>query len=237
MGRPKKAQQEENKKILEHVRKFRKNQCPDSFDVIAESLKGFIEHLSKYKFFYVPGHSSDDLYQEALYALSNKAIPDYVEEKGPFLAFAKLCVRRHIITILKSSNNNRHKILNTSLSIDAPVSDSDDDGPMCIGNYIENNEESIEEQSIRQENTSRLKNLLTEKLTPLENQVLIFYLKNLSYQDIVIEMNRRRRGKNRVDAKTVDNALCRIKKKALEIREELARDSDEEDEDLFFFLQ
>ena len=63
---------------------------------------------------------------------------EHGKEKGPFLAFAKLCVRRHIITILKSANNNRHKILNASISIDQTVSDDGDDGPMNIGNFLPN---------------------------------------------------------------------------------------------------
>lgn len=217
--------------MLEHVRRYRKTKCGESFEIIAETLKGFFEHLAYHKFFWVPGHNADDLYQEALYALSHKAIPDYVEEKGPFLAFAKLCIRRHIITILKSANNNRHKILNASISIDATVSDPDhDDGPMSIGNFLPNGEESVVDKTIRNESISRLKEILTAKLTPLEQQVLALYLKNLSYLDIVKEMNRRRRGKNRVDPKTVDNALCRIKKKAMEIREEFSKDNDPEED-------
>jgi len=63
------------------------------------------------------------------------------------------------------------------------------------------------------------------RLTPLESCVLDLYLKNMSYMDIVSFMNRRRRGKNRVVPKTIDNALCRIKKKAVELQEALRKEA------------
>lgn len=236
MGRPRKAQQQENQRILEHVRRFREFGDQSSFDAITHSLEGYLQHLTSHKFFYVAGHTSQDLHQEALFALSHKAIPDYVEEKGPFLAFAKLCVRRHIITVLKAANNNRHRILNTSISIDAPVSDSDqEDGSLSVGDFVPGDDGSIVEKVIREENIQRLRRFIGDRLTPLEKQVFILYLRNLSYTDIVTEMNKKRRGKNRVDCKTIDNALCRIKNKAMELLDEMieeARDNDTDEEDL-----
>jgi hypothetical protein len=90
---------------------------------------------------------------------------------------------------------------------------------------------------VRDEGVARLRGLLSEKLTPLEDDVFDYYLRNLSYTDIVEEMNRRRRGPNRVDAKVVDNALCRIKKKAIEVLTEIEEEPMflEEGEDPLFF--
>jgi RNA polymerase sporulation-specific sigma factor len=219
MGRPKKEQQEENERLLVYVRRFKESQDPEAFAMIAKVMEGYFQHLTFRKFFYVPGNAPDDLYQEALVALATKAIPDYVEEKGPFVTFAKLCVRRHIITILKSASNNRHGPLNTSVSIDAPVSESgeDDEGPMTVGGFISNGQEGIVEKLVRGENFKGLRRTLLSRLTSLEALVLDLYLKNLSYFDIVNFMNKRRRGRNRVGCKTIDNALCRIKKKAVEL--------------------
>jgi hypothetical protein len=63
--------------------------------------------------------------------------------------------------------------------------------------------------------------MLLSKLTELESQVFRLYLKNLSYTDIVDSLNRKRRGKNRLKPKVIDNALCRIKKKAMELEEQI----------------
>jgi RNA polymerase sporulation-specific sigma factor len=223
MGRLKRKKVNENKIILMHVKKYIETQDPDSFDIIIKSLDGYFQHLIYRKFFKIPGHNADDLYQEALLALSSKAIPDYREEKGPFISFAKLCVRRHIITILKASNNNKYKPLNGSISIDQQVSDCNtngEDGPMNVGNFISSGEEGIIEKMVREESFQRIKRCICSKLTSLENDVLDLYSKNMSYCDIVSYMNKSRRGNNRVDTKTIDNALCRIKKKAIEILQE-----------------
>jgi DNA-directed RNA polymerase specialized sigma subunit len=92
------SQRYENHKILEYVERFKKDSGDEeAFAEIIKALHSFLQHLALKKFFYVAGHSSEDIYQEGLYALSTKAIPDYDIEKGPFLSFAKLCIRRHII--------------------------------------------------------------------------------------------------------------------------------------------
>lgn len=221
MGRPTNSQRCENDKIIEYVKRVKKNQNDqEAFEEIVYVLEGYLQHLSLKKFFFVAGHSSDDIYQEGLYALATKAIPDYDELKGPFVSFAKLCVRRHIITVLKSANNGRNRLLNVAVSLDQTVCRDEDDGPVPISGFISNGDEKVVDKIVRAESHSKLKGQLISRLTPLEARVLDLYLKNMSYNDIVEIMNRRRR--NKVDAKTVDNALCRIKKKALEIEQALA---------------
>jgi len=190
MGRMSKPQKYDNERILDCVRKVKDTKDEQAFQQIVVALHGYLQHLSLKKFFFVAGSNSDDIYQEGLYALATKAIPDYDENKGPFIGFAKLCIRRHIITILKTANNNKNRALNMSVSMDATVCHDEEDGPVTISNF-----------------------------TPLEAKVLDLYLQNMSYMDIVTLMNKTRRGKNRVNCKVIDNALCRIKKKAMELDE------------------
>ena len=210
-----------NAALLKSVYRFKSNQDPDAFDQIAATLHGYLYHLAVRKFFRVPGHNSEDIYQEGLIALATKAIPDYDEEKGAFISFAKLCIKRHIITILKSSNNNRNGPLNGAMSLDATVCDDDEDGPIPISGFLPNGQPDMVQVMLRLEGNDRLKKLLGKRLTPLESTVLSEYLKSMSYLDIKTFMNRRRRGKNRVCTKTIDNALCRIKKKAIDLDESL----------------
>lgn len=206
----------DNARLVEYVKKVREHDDDEAFRHISKSLDSYIRHLCS-KFF-VPGCNSDDVYQECLYALSTKAIPDYCEDKGAFMGFAKLCIRRHIITVLKAANNNKNKALNTPISLDAHVND-DDDGPTVSVLLPPADGESVVVAFVRNEAHERLKGLLLQKLTPLETSVLELYLQNMSYMDIVATINKKKRGRNRVKPKVIDNALCRIKKKAMEIEE------------------
>lgn len=221
MGRMSGPQRQENEKLVEWVKKVKAENNEEAFELIVKALHTYLQHLALKKF-RIAGNSSDDVYQEGLYALSTKAIPDYREEKGAFLSFAKLCIRRHIITVLKSANNNKNKALNGSASLDSPY-DEDEDGPVPISSIYPNGDEDVVEFFSRVEAHSKLKSDLLGKLTPLEMHVLECYLQNMSYIEIAKAMNKHRRGGNRVNCKVIDNALCRIKKKALEIEKEIKK--------------
>lgn len=219
-------QRQESKELLEAVDRVKSDaNDQESFQQIVDALHSFLQHLSLKKFFFVPGQSSDDIYQEGLYALATKAIPDYDKDKGTFMSFAKLCIRRHIITVLKSANNNKNKALNMSVSLDATVC-NDEEGPVSIGGFLPNGDENLVEKIVRGESYKRLKSLLLNKLTSLEAKVLELYLRNLSYTDIVDNLNKNRRGKNRLKSKVIDNALCRIKKKAVELEDQMSKKED-----------
>ena len=221
MGRMSEDQREENSRFVELVEKVKLHDDQDAFKQIVKSLNNYLLHLSLHKF-KIQGTNSDDIYQEGLYALSTKAIPDYRQEKGAFISFAKLCIRRHIITILKSANNNKNKALNNSMSLDAPAGHNDEEGTVPVSGFLTNGNEDLSHKFSRIEIHSTLKRELLSKLTPLEKHVFQRYLESMSYSDIVTTMNKRRRGRNRVNCKVIDNALCRVKKKAIEIEKEIS---------------
>lgn len=210
-----KAQRRDNDRLMDCVRTYKLNKNQDAFDEIVVALEGYLNHLAYKKFFYVAGGNRDDIYQEALTALACKAIPDYDESKGSFLGFARLCIKRHIITVVKSANSLRNGVLNESMSLESTVID-DDDGPISISGFRDNGEEAIPEKLVRLETHARLKQTLKDYLTPLERRVLDLYLKNKSYVEIVESMSpRKHRGARKALCKKVDNALCRIKHKAV----------------------
>ena len=122
-----KAKEKENillyVKLVDEVRFGKTKMKSDlAFDKLAEMLHPKIQQLV-YKF-KIPGLSSGDLYQEALFALRFKAIKDYdysrsdMQEISPFDKFAALCIRRHLSTKLKSSWQNKNRVLNSSISLD-----------------------------------------------------------------------------------------------------------------------
>lgn len=213
----------ENDKFVKWVKQCKEENDEEAFQHIVDALHGYLQHLSLKKFYHIPGNSSDDVYQEGLLALSTKAIPDYREEKGAFLSFAKLCIKRHIITILKASNNYKNKMLNDAISLEGPSDKQEDDTQVPVSGVLPSDDEDIVELLGRIESHTIMKNALLRKLTPMEAEVLGHYLKGMSYIEIVTAMNITRRGKNRVNSKSCDNGLERIKKKSKKILEEFSR--------------
>ena len=222
MGRTSGTQRTDNEKLVDLVNKANDGD-QDAFQQVVRALHAFLMHLSNRKFYRIPGHGSDDIYQEGLYALSTKAIPDYQESKGAFLSFAKLCIRRHVITVLKSANNGKNRVLNGSISLDATARDDKDDGPVSVAGIIPAQGEHVLEMLMRKESHRNLKAMLMARLTPLEARVVSCYLKGMSYQDIVLAMNKGRKKKNRVNSKAVDNSLCRCKSKSYILLQELSK--------------
>ena len=199
----------EKDNLIEYVNRVKNNNDDEAFNIICEKLKGYIKSITN-KFF-ISGYNDNDLEQECLIALNSKAIEDYQESKGPFIKFAKLCIRRHIITELKASKKKRNKSLNDALSLNESYED-DENGPCTLLDTIPDKPEKEHfenKQSI--ERGRDLYKKLSSKLTALEYKVLIFYLKNYNYSEIVNIISKEDPDINK---KVVDNALCRIKNKA-----------------------
>lgn len=215
------------------VKKVKKKCCQESFDKLHLLLSEYISKL-KYQFF-IPGMSSDDLEQECLIALRYKAILDYDSEQGEFIPFAKLCLKRHIITVVKSAGNNKHIPLNSalSLSFDVDLNDEDDENVFLLGaipsknklpgNYGNKKFDIIDRVS-RVEQIIKLANNLINTLTTLEGEVLSLYANKLSYKKAVDKMIKRgvKSADGRTpDTKMIDNSMSRIKSKAKKVYEEL----------------
>ena len=199
----------EKEDLLEYVNRVKSNNDNEAFDIIHDKLKSYIKSITN-KFF-ISGYNDNDLEQECLIALNSKAIEDYQESKGPFVKFAKLCIRRHIITELKASKKKRSKSLNDALSLNESYEDDEDNSCTLLDTIpdVPEKEHFENEQSI--ERGRDLYKKLSHKLTPLEYKVLIFYLKNYNYAEIVNILSKE---DPNINKKAVDNALCRIKNKA-----------------------
>lgn len=202
------------------VRNDRKNKA---YNEIEKRIKVKIFYITRQ--FYIPGFNSDDILQEALYALRFKAIPDYDKTRGrdnkpyPFDKFAMLCIRRHLSTILKSSFRNKEKALNTSFSLDQDRSSHDDENLYLVDILSGSSGPLIEEIGQKEYYNNLVKGLYS-KLSKLEKNVFILYTCRYSYDEITFKINKfykTKGGKKTVNVKSVDNALSRIKIKAKEI--------------------
>ncbi len=178
--------------------------------------------LNKYKNFvrvkarsyFLIGADREDLVQEGMIGLY-KAIRDFREDKQTsFRAFAELCVTRQIITAIKTATRQKHKPLNSYVSLNKPVYDEESDRTLIdviIGNKVLNPEEIV----IDREDLEHIESKIDEMLSDLEKKVLYLYLRGKSYQDIAERLNRR--------VKSIDNALQRVKSKLEKYLEDVRR--------------
>ena len=171
-------------------------------DYLLNKYKNFVR--AKARSYFLIGADREDLVQEGMIGLY-KAIRDYNSEKqSSFRAFAELCITRQIITAIKTATRQKHKPLNSYVSLNKPIYDEESDRTLIdviIGNKVLNPEESI----IDREDLAHIEAKIGEMLSDLEWKVLSLYLKGKSYQEIAQQLGRR--------VKSIDNALQRVKSK------------------------
>jgi len=140
-----------------------------------------------------------------------KAIRDFQPDKmSSFRSFAELCVKRQIITAIKTATRQKHIPLNSYVSLNKPVFEDESDRTMydLMTNSKELNPEHL---VIKREEMTSMEHQMGEVLSDLEWKVLSAYLDGKSYQEIADHMNRH--------VKSIDNALQRVKKKLEKIME------------------
>lgn len=166
------------------------------------------EHIVKMKIghFFLIGASTEDVFQEGLIGLF-KAIRDYDKKhKCSFKTFADLCVERQLISAVQSATRMKHTPLNSYISLDQPIMESDNNGNNLFRDICKDLQtQSPEEIIMRKEKLDEFNKQANELLTKLEKKILHLYLAGNSYQEIA--------GILHVSKKAVDNALQRIKRK------------------------
>lgn len=153
---------------------------------------------------YIKGGDIDDLLQEGYIGLM-KAIKSYDETKDVcFSTFANLCIKRQIITAVKSSNSNKNEKLNTSL-----IGDKDTN----LDDLIQYSKPSVsyyspEDLVLGKELLQLLKGFLDKNLTPLEKKVFTYICKQYKYTEIAKILEE--------EPKKIDNTIQRVRKKILD---------------------
>lgn len=159
--------------------------------------------VSKY---FIIGAEKDDIIQEGMIGLY-KAIKGFKEDKhNSFKTFANMCIERQLITAIKTSNRQKHMPLNSYLSLNTYTYDDDDDKTLLD---ILNNKtmEDPLETITKKEYYKNVENTIDRSLSDFEKQVLKKFIKGDSYVKIAEELSS--------PVKSVDNAIQRIRKKAI----------------------
>lgn len=159
----------------------------------------------KSRMYFLIGADHEDIQQEGMIGLY-KAVRDYREDReASFKAFAELCITRQIITAVKTATRQKHSPLNTYISLQSPISKSDDEGRV-FADLLPSLETSDPADSVIEE--EEMSGFLAEfdgMLSELEVEVLERYMRGMSYREIADDLDRH--------VKSIDNALQRIKRK------------------------
>ena len=143
------------------------------------------------------GLELSDLVQEGMIGL-NHAIERYHERKDIlFYTYARLCIKRKMLSVAACSNRTKNRILNESVSYD-------DDETKLI-KVLKDNNPSPEEVIIDLEYQRDLIDKIKLELTDFENQVFDLLISGFTHQEIADLLDK--------DKKSIENAIQRIKVK------------------------
>jgi RNA polymerase sporulation-specific sigma factor len=177
-----------------------------AMDDLIRRYHGFVR--LKASSYFLAGGDSSDLVQEGLVGLF-KAVRDFRSDKETsFRSFAELCITRQIITAIKTATRYKHAPLNTYVSFSHTPAGQDLDAECTLGDALPG--PAVDDPATCVISTDELQSLLAclgSTLSPLESQVLTYYLEGRSYDAIGDLIG--------CDPKTVDNALQRVKRKVL----------------------
>ncbi len=175
-----------------------------------DALRTLIERYRRFarakgRSYFLVGGDADDVEQEALIGLYKAARDFRPEHLASFRAFAELCITRQIITAVKTATRQKHQPLNHYRSTSAVAAGGDgDDGSLeaLLPSAVDGDPlDAI----LSREWVCSVRGMMADRLSPLEIDVLRLYVDGISYQEIGARLGRH--------AKSIDNALQRIKRK------------------------
>ena len=179
-----------------------------ALEYLIDRYKGLVNmKVSKY---YIIGAEREDIVQEGLIGLF-KAIKNYQQDKqNSFKNFANMCIERQLITAIKTSNRQKHMPLNSYLSLNMNAYDNNEENQndadlieILNANLVEDPLDTITQK----EYYKIIENTIDKTLSGFEKQVLNFYMQGESYVQIAEKLN--------TPVKSIDNAIQRIRKKAI----------------------
>jgi RNA polymerase sporulation-specific sigma factor len=171
-------------------------------DVLMSRYRGFAR--MKAGSYFLVGADREDLYQEAMIGLY-EAIRDFRPDKqSSFRAFANLCITRQLISAIRSARCQKHHPLNSYVSLsDTVIGQEDQDRAFTevpTSQALDPADVVIADEGVRS-----IRLAFIELLSGFEAEVLHLYIEGMSYQEIAAHLGR--------EAKSIDNALQRIKRK------------------------
>ena len=171
--------------INDEVIKLAQNGDQEALDLILKEYKKLI-YLNIRNYFLV-GADQDDLLQEGTIGLL-KAIKNYSEGKASFKTFATLCIRRQILTAVRSSTAQKNSALNEASGNNLETEDGHEDYPKELYSNVRYNPEAI---FLSKEKIMEFQDFVEHNFSPFERQVFNYMIKGFSYKEIAMRRWRR----------------------------------------------
>lgn len=172
-------------------------------DILFSRYKPLAKKISRR--YFLAGGDQDDTFQEAMIGLF-KGFQSYkMSESSDFKNFATLCITRQIQSAIKSANRLKNKMLTEAISLNnqGAFEYADDLDGEEYSFVLPSNQPDAENELISKENVGEMLQKINDMLSPLEKQVLHYYLEGKSYKEISACIDK--------SIKCVENALTRIK--------------------------
>ena len=183
----------------------------DANDIMYEKYRPFIEITAKKLAQYCinQGLEMSDFVQEGMLALTN-AISSFDETKDiNFYTYARACIEKKMISLVRRNMANKHKILNNSI----PFEINDEDGEhLLFGDILEDKGSNPEEVIINSETKNNLIINIRKSLTELENKVFDLKISGFNYKEIADILEK--------TPKSIDNTMQRIR---IKIKEQIKK--------------
>ena len=186
--------------INDEVIKLAQNGDQEALDLILKEYKKLI-YLNIRNYFLV-GADQDDLLQEGTIGLL-KAIKNYSEGKASFKTFATLCIRRQILTAVRSSTAQKNSALNEASGNNLETEDGHEDYPKELYSNVRYNPEAI---FLSKEKIMEFQDFVEHNFSPFERQVFNYMIKGFSYKEIEEELEK--------NPLVIDHSFQRIKRKS-----------------------
>ncbi len=163
---------------------------------------------------FMAGADAEDVVQEGMIGLF-KAIRDYRSvHQVPFAAFASYCIMAQITDAVRQASRQKHRPLNDSLSLQSLIQTEDSGDFYLFERFVSATEPDPEEILLNRENLADLRVFFLAELSQLEQQIVLLFIQQLSYQQIADCLG--------CTPKKVDNALHRSRQKFLKYRRQAA---------------
>ena len=163
--------------------------------------------LSRASAYFLKGGDRDDLIQEAMIAMFKAVRSCPKERREHFSSYAWTAVDRRLIDVVRADNRQKNRALNEGISLEQPLNgEAGESRSLRLGDIMKADWQSNPEKLILlREQMRQLSLFIEEKLSDLEEKVLLGIGRGASYKEIAESLG--------VTEKSVDGALQRARKK------------------------
>ena len=174
-----------------------------ALDELMNDLRPMVKTMAR-GYFLTNGDTAD-LIQEGMIGLYKAFLSYDLESKATFSTYASICIRRQMISAVRTSLSQKNLPLNQYIGIGAQGGLILDGGEQDLEYTLPSEELSPEERVMLVERTREIKKRIKATLSAFELEVLGKYLAGASYREIAKSLDK--------TEKSIDNAITRIKNK------------------------